>query len=170
MDDIPPIYNKIQRVFSFCYVADDVLRSSSGEVIFDKSDQYKYLNCVSFIDDYILKFIFAFGDKDGVLFINEDGGQIDYYRQIDEFYFFEYGDCEISFNSKSKKFKKNYHSLRYKFVYAHDNLPRLMYVGDYDINDITYDSKNNKFEIEYSEYLMEWINKDPFEDYDDIGL
>lgn len=170
MDNIPPIYNKIQRVFSFCYVADDVLRSSSGEVIFDQSDQYKYVNCVSFIDYYNLKYIFVFGDKNGFLFINEDGEKIDDYRQDDNIFLFEYGDCDIIFNSKSKKFKKCYNRLKYKYIYEHDNLPRFMWMGDYDISDITYDSKNNKFEIEYSEYLMEEMNKDPFEDYDDIGL
>ena len=68
---IPPIYKKVQRVFSFCYVADNVLRSSSGEVIFDKSDQYKYVNSVSFIDEYTLKFIFVFGNNNEYIFIDE---------------------------------------------------------------------------------------------------
>lgn len=163
---IPPIYKKVQRVFSFCYVADNVLRSSSGEVIFDKSDQYKYVNSVSFIDEYTLKFIFVFGNKTEYIFIDEDGGLIKDYRQKGRDFHFDYYHCDIYFDAEKNKFKKDYVNLENEL--RHEYIPRDAHICEFDVGDITYNSKKTyQFEIDYADILFEETNKDPFEDYED---
>ena len=163
---IPPIHKKVQRVFSFCYVADNVLRSSSGEVIFDKSDQYKYLNCVSFIDEYTLKFIFVFRNKNEYIFIDEDGELIKDYSQHDDNFHFDYYHCDIYFDAEKNKFEKDYRRLEYEL--QHEYIPRDAHICEFDDSDITYNSKKTyKFEIDYADLLFEEANKDPSEDYED---